>query len=209
MGWFERYGIPGAYFLFDSLLWILLLVPKIRFYVLSDGKHDYVPVLGALLALSALPFGYILTIVQQYFYLHKKKAGMYRRALEDYRQKVDKSHDEAAIEATVFCKLHFVDEDGYSPHDLGDNIKFIRTWIERRMDVLVINRALRWATVIAFFSSLILSAIYWSFDIIAGMFPLVFSSIVFLCLLKSTITIENQLVKVLSQFYQKNKIRYP
>lgn len=207
MGWFARYGIPGTYFLLDSLLWIFLVVPKARLYVLSLDSEN--PAISALLALSALPFGYILTIIQQYYYLHKKKTGIYRRALEDYRQKVDKSLSEVKIEAAVFCKLHFSDEDRYGPRDWAGNINFVRTWIERRVDILVINGTLRWATVLAIGPVIVFWISFKNFNIIAAIILSALSALLYWILRLSTKTLESQLVYVLSHFYQNNKITYP
>ncbi len=221
MGWFARYGIPGTFLLLDSLLWIFLLVPEARFYAICSHLHkDYISVLGALLALSAVPFGYILTIIQQYSFLRRGKCfilpkirrGIYRRALEKCGMDIPKSHNEAKIEATVFSKLYLSDEYRYLPRGWDENVKFVRTWVERRVDILVINRTLRLATALPTLTAISI-ALYWRFTngrnlATAELVFLALSLLLYLFLWKSTIILEKQLVSILSRFYQKNNIFY-
>jgi len=218
MGWFARYGIPGTYFVLDSMLWILILVPKINHVVLEYTNKDdgFLPLLGALLALSSLPFGYILTIIQQYFYLGKKrrKGGLYKRAVRALGQDLDESYDEAVIEQTVFSQLYLSEAYRYLPRDWDDNIKFVRTWVEKRMDILVINRTVRLATALALGPAAVICALLWDIslcrsNIISAIILIVLSLLLFLLLYLSTKKLEEQLVYVLSRFYRKNNIVVP
>lgn len=207
MGWFARYGIPGTYFLLDSLLWIFLLVPKFRPCVLSIGNE-----LAALFALSAVPCGYILTIINQYLYL-RKKDGANRRALETCPGKITPKDedDEATIEADMICRMYISDEAQFLPEDSVDSTEYVRGWIRRRVDILVINGALRLATklvlIAAAFGGGYLAkkhlVSYSDYNLFALIFLFALTVILLRFLRLSTQALEKQVTKVLSRFYKK------
>ena len=65
MNWFQRYGIPGAYFVALTAAWLFVLSPQTRAVV--DGDHT--AALVGLAVLVFLPIGYVISVLGQVIYL--------------------------------------------------------------------------------------------------------------------------------------------
>ncbi|MBI2287845.1 MAG: hypothetical protein HYU83_02500 [Chloroflexi bacterium] len=68
MNWFERYGIPGLYFVALMAGWIYAFFPQAVPFI--HLKHfDWMTGLIAALVAISLPIGYIISIISQAVYL--------------------------------------------------------------------------------------------------------------------------------------------
>lgn len=150
-GWFQRYGIPGTYFLVLTIFWSFSIYP------ICLSKDLLAPLIGAI-AVSFLPIGYVISIVGLFWHLLRNR-GVHAEALKNLGESKVKFTsrlrrmlpngaelilDEPTLEA--YSTLRILEESDV-------NIKkeqFNRDWISRRMDIVVINRSLIIATVSSF-----------------------------------------------------------
>jgi hypothetical protein len=82
MDWFKRYGIPGAYFIGLTLVWLMILYPcRID---LSD--EETLKIVGGIYVGGFLPLGYLLCMVKHcYYFIFWKRRGLHARALLIYK----------------------------------------------------------------------------------------------------------------------------
>jgi len=65
MDWFRRYGIPGAYCMGLTLVWLMILYPcRVN---LSD--KDTATIIGVIFTVGFLPFGYLMCLTGQWLYI--------------------------------------------------------------------------------------------------------------------------------------------
>ena len=139
MNWFERYSIPGLFFV--TLLSILL-------WILFEFNFSLSPVIIGVLITISLPVGYIIVILSQVLYyfispwkIHKKiwneylrdekdeiKFGKIRKIWNKFRE--DKSELIAEAEVTLCFRLD---------SNKMKNYKWLSEWPPKRMDVMAIN----------------------------------------------------------------------
>ena len=144
MGWFQRYGIPGAYFCGLSIIWLAAFYPC-QFGELIKCELSF-KIAAGVLAGSFLPIGYLLSVIGQIFYhiipglgidtrarrrAHVRLQSLFSRWLE-YRQEAITVHQ---IMTTTAFSL--------------DQIKWLLELMSKRMDMIVINSSLILATIVA------------------------------------------------------------
>lgn len=133
MNWFERYGIPGIYF-------VLLLAV---FYWIISGClpiHD-LAAFGAALSVS-IPLGYILVILSQFLYYTISPWQVHLKAWENAGEKAEKRKEWwVETEATILDRLE-------CHENKVEKGRWIQDWFMKRFDVLTINSALMLATII-------------------------------------------------------------
>ena len=128
MNWFERYGIPGIYFvlLLAVLYWIFFGTPPIQ--------YDTLAVIGVALSAS-IPLGYILVICSQFLYYTISPWRVHHKAWGEKNKKEWWVEAEVTILARLECT-----------EDQVDRGRWIQDWFIKRFDVLTINSALMLAT---------------------------------------------------------------
>jgi len=144
LNWFERYGIPGLYFVGLMAGWVYAFCPQI---IRWENLDTLLGLIAALIAIS-LPIGYIVSIIGQSVYL--RWLGVHGAAMDQLVREPEGSNrdeptrDEAIIEArTLLLTAHGLFLDPTNTH------RYIRDWIARRMDVIAINQSLFLATLLA------------------------------------------------------------
>lgn len=80
MDWFKRYGIPGAYSMGLTLVWLIILYP----YRINLSEENTLKIAGGIFAGGFLPFGYLMCMVGQgcYFFCcsYSNRFGRHARA---------------------------------------------------------------------------------------------------------------------------------
>ena len=188
MSWFERYTIPGAYFILLTCAWMFPWVTGIE---TADGKATLLIGLGGL---AILPIGYLLCALGQALYL--TRTGLLKGGLDRAKEVFEKEQEKAATPYQFLSEVvgledreiqrwkyhmerqgtpkpslfegcaeqlaepllhsHSVfkaEQDGSSRFKQfsSDGLIHNRDWTRRRTNVLALNDALRWATLLAFF----------------------------------------------------------
>ena len=137
MGWFQRYGIPGAYF------WLIVIIWTLAFWHCNfdDLEGDIVKILGGIMVISFTPVGYILTIISQIEYMWREgiDAQARKRAKAKARPCSNKEWKQEARSVIQIMKLY---------SNKAEGSKFVLDWMVRRMDVIAISRTLIWASVL-------------------------------------------------------------
>jgi hypothetical protein len=78
MNWFQRYGIPGAYFWALMILWIgTFYHDNINIEIL---KSDTGKTIAGIIAGSFIPIGYLISVIVQFLYLTIPGIGIDTRA---------------------------------------------------------------------------------------------------------------------------------
>jgi multisubunit Na+/H+ antiporter MnhF subunit len=153
VNWFERYGIPGLYFVGIITGWVYAFCPQI---ICWEDLDTLFGLIAALIAIS-LPIGYVISIWGQFVYLNWRRC-LYgcgrclRGWLGFHGAAIDRVgipspdfpiYDEADIEARTLLL-----SSSWGPFNV-DTHEYMRNWIARRMDVIAINQSLFWATIFA------------------------------------------------------------
>lgn len=205
MNWFQRYGIPGAYFVALIATWAYLSYPQIM--------QCYNPsVLVALIVIGFLPIGYIISVVEQLIYLSWRRyltrwrnlrgwLGVHGAAMD--RLKVaflgfrgdEPIQDEAIIEARTLLLTALADGIPVSTH------RYVRDWIARRADVSAINLSLIVANVFAIFVAL--TALCISGKWLPPVILLAFCILVISVMVCSIRVLRRQIVEVISGIYRR------
>jgi hypothetical protein len=194
MNWFQRYGIPGAYFIGLSLTWGYALdycmIPTI------DPR-----MLIALAAIIFIPIGYIISILQQWLYLQFKCLGIHRKAkIEAGIDFSGQPDDEATIEARSLLLI-------LSKRIPLDHNRFIQDWIRRRMDVIAINFSLIVATIFSGIIFLIPRIFQWNprFSILRIACPIAISVFVVVAAYLNIRQLKKQITEVITRIYEEYK----
>lgn len=203
MNWFERYGIPGAYFI-GLMAGVLYAFYPNLFKELGNGS-DYKWLL-ALAAITFLPIGYIISILGQAVYLNWRRwfwkcrwlrgwLGFHGAAMDSLKK--DESKDESKHEAIVEARtlLLTASRKGYlSVH----THRYIRDWIARRMDVVAINQSVIWATVLA----IIVARVFLGVPCRMAIEPLIVLIFIIVVMVWSIIVLRRQVIEVIAGIYQ-------
>jgi len=148
MNWFERYGIPGLYF--------VLLVAAVC-YIFGppcDTVETAITAFGVAVAAS-LPIGYILVVTSQWLYYKVPCLQVHHKAWKAAKKDADKEllEDEewwVEARATVLGRWRISNEDKI------EKGKWLQEWFAKRFDVLAINSALILATVFGLLALIIM-----------------------------------------------------
>lgn len=204
MNWFQRYGIPGAYFVGLGLVWAYAFYDKMSF--------EQIKIFFAIATITFLPTGYIISVLSQWIYLSIKSCGIHKKALNKAKKKFrfnfsyfdlpGNPKDEAMIEAYSTILVTFKGKE------LGLNFKEEDwTWIKKRMDILAINLSLIVATILAFLSALV----FWSFHYLPRqtrlfnwkmIIPIVISIFISIVMYCSRKKISKQIIPVITEIYK-------
>ncbi len=204
MNWFERYGIPGAYFVSLMAIWIYAIRPD-----LFKNEACLSPeLLAALAALIFLPSGYVISIIGQSVYLNWRSCfirlrfgrlrgclGFHGAAL-DSLDPANQYRDEAIIEARTL--LLTASRNG--PLSVNTH-RYMRDWIAKRMDVVAINLSLLLATFLAFIITLILLSFARGLSLTA-IIPFIISILVIIAMVYSIVVLRRQVIRVIAGIYR-------
>ena len=143
MGWFERYGIPGIYFVLflATLYWVIFGFPP------STNAQMIVAVFAVAISAS-LPAGYILSIISMRIYYCYKKSwqvhyGPWQQAWGNQSKSIIDSEEIVEAEVAVLGRLRIKSQE-------ADKRRWFQEWCTKRMDVLAINHTIIWATFIGY-----------------------------------------------------------
>src|SRR3990167_7789047 len=154
MNWFERYGIPGAYFIGLMAGWIYVFCPNLL-------KHHAWPdpqwLLG--LAITFLPIGYVISIFSQFVYLKWRRwfacyprlricLGFHGAAHDKLRVPGSKLTQDEKNEEILEARTLILTASRNGVLTVEAH-RYIRDWIARRMDVVAIDQSIFWATIFA------------------------------------------------------------
>lgn len=155
MAWFQRYGIPGACFLGLLALW------TVSFFSCDLGdivKGDSATIVAAIAAISFVPIGYLISILQQIIYLWWKKPwfGITGKAIREANVFQDTQEREYLLEAEA-CLLVMSEKVNIGNNEIKDNKlsvsvdkqRFLQDWIRNRNNVMAVNASLMLATLLA------------------------------------------------------------
>ena len=183
MDWFKRYGIPGAYSMGLTLVWLIILYPcRID---LSD--KDTLKIVGGIFAGGFLPFGYLMCMVGQGWYFFwcccSNRCGRHARAkliADTYRQnKKPININKWAIWAGLGMQnagqalINFLintspdSETILAPCSILEAVskgdkwdlakdKYVQEWIRKRTDIVVMNQAIMAGTIVCTIGALCL-----------------------------------------------------
>ncbi len=208
MRWFERYGIPGIYFvlLLAAFYWIIFGFQP------SINARMIVAVFAVAISAS-LPAGYILSIISlRIYYLYRPPwqvhNGPWHQAGEELRKAGEKlcesnikSEEIVEAEVAVLGRLKIKDRE-------ADKRRWFQEWCTKRMDVLAINHTIIWATIIgwllgvviilgSFFRNLTTLKIKWFYLVLLG----VISVLIILVLISSIRLLNKQVRHALVKFF--------
>ncbi len=188
MDWFKRYGIPGAYSMGLTLVWLVILYPcRID---LSEEKT--LKVVGGIFAGGFLPFGYLMCMVGDAYYFARccfsQRYGRHARA----RHIADANHSEnkpvnisdwatwakegvqsAKIwipswlinsqKETVLSACSILEAVSRGNEWNLDKDKYVQEWIRKRTDVVVMNQAIMAGTIVCTIGAFYLQKLHsWS-----------------------------------------------
>ena len=198
MDWFKRYGIPGAYFIIFTVLWIH------AFYRCWQLKPEVLIQLGLFLF---LPIGYVISVLSQLRYLGSKKGGLHTKAADRIciSDQID-SNKEPNWEALSLLNAALLDTTTYTQDNKNrgklEAHKFIQEWIRKRVDVLAINRSIQIAIFLSPISARIIGWVFreapWQPFVELIILLFVISGIIVLIMWVSKKTLEEQITIVIS-----------
>jgi len=141
MRWFQRYGIPGGYFLLALTLWMLVFYPCRITEIKNDGGINLV----GITAISFIPIGYCLSVLAQYLYLKIPKLGIVGTAIKESEVFTEKSKNNLKKEhLKEVHSLLYVIENG--KNKIGQQ-NILQQWVANRNDILTINSSLFLTTI--------------------------------------------------------------
>jgi len=135
VNWFERYGIPGFYFIFLPAIfyWIIFGFPS--------TQQNGLAALALGVAFSAsIPLGYILVIFGQLIYYKISPWRVHREAWKKAGIGGEKEEWLVEANATILARLECSGKI--------ERGRWLQEWFMKRFDVLAINSALMLATLI-------------------------------------------------------------
>ncbi len=210
MAWFQRYGFAGAYFWGLLILWLAAFYNCELHRILTG---DVAKIVGAIVATSFLPIGYISSILQQIIYLWSRRPqlGITRRAIKKANVFQDNNEREYLLEAEA-CLLVMSDKININKNKVQDNNpdidrqRFLQDWIRNRNNVMAINGSLMIASILAFITAV--SVPYplfkWEmqFELRWFLFAFLVTVFVFLILLFSWDILSEKVVRVEAGIYK-------
>jgi len=141
MRWFQRYGIPGGYFLLVLTLWMLVFYPCRITEIKNDGGINLV----GITAISFIPIGYCLSVLAQFLYLIIPKLGTVGIAINQSKVFTDESKNNLKKEhLKEVHSLFYVIKNG---ENKIEQQKMLQNWVANRNDILTINLSLLLATI--------------------------------------------------------------
>lgn len=194
MGWFQRYGIPGAYF------WLIVIIWTLAFWHCNFDalEGDIVNILGGIIVISFTPVGYILTIITQIVYLWREgiDAQARKKAKANAGLCSNKEWKQEADSVIQIMKLYKKKEEGS---------KFVCDWMVRRMDVIVISRTLICASPLGIVGAMLfpwISKWDWQPNWQWILFALILTIFVMTASIVIMITLWRQLVKIEREVFE-------
>lgn len=159
MNWFQRYGIPGAYFECMTIVLFVIFYP-----CMIELDDNTLKIIAGVFTASFLPVGYLLTMFSQCLFWLETWIGANSKILPCLIYKG--MHVKSAEEAKV--KLKYPHKDMFAKYELEiaslsalnvaikhngcvdlDAQKFVQEWAVKRMDVVVMNQTMIWATLLS------------------------------------------------------------
>jgi len=184
MTWFQRYGIPGAYFEILLLAWLAVIYPSESSAILHEYGAQFV--VGIVLV-SFLPIGYLIYICQNLVYLNmtKPRLGITGRAMREagiFKEESIPEHENMCEAEGCLFETSESNTDG-KVRNANENEQpligrrltnmkkqeFLQNWIRNRNDLLSLNFSLIIANLILF---LIVMAIMVSTLFVEGGLPI-------------------------------------
>lgn len=141
MRWFQRYGIPGGYFLLFLTLWVLVFYPCQITEIKNNGGINLV----GIVAISFISIGYCLSVLAQCLYLNIPKLGIVGNAIN--RSEVFTNNSKSVLKKEHLKEVHsllYVIENG---ENKIERQKMLINWVANRNDILTINFSLFLATI--------------------------------------------------------------
>lgn len=206
MNWFERYGIPGAYFIGLMAGWVYAFYPNLlNHHTWPDSQW-----LLGLAAITLLPIGYVISVFSQVVYLNWRRCfarwsslrgllGFHGTATDRFRVPDSKLSQDEKDEAIIEARTLLLTASRNGPLTVVTH-RYIRDWIARRMDVVAINQSVIWATVFAIIIAFFVFR--WFPSSIAQAIPLVISFIVIIVMTCSVWVLRRQVVEVIAGIYR-------
>lgn len=149
MNWFERYGIPGAYFWGLVIGWLWAISPCL----LTQTENSFRDI-GITVGFSFIPIGYIVSALQQCLYLWFPRVGMSKSALRKANKQLPHEvGDELSIEAYTVILTTKTDE--LKEDNSLRRYEWIREWVRKRMDVISIDFSLIIVTILTLIAALL------------------------------------------------------
>ncbi|MBI4186703.1 MAG: hypothetical protein HY530_04250 [Chloroflexi bacterium] len=155
MNWFERYGIPGFYFVGLMAGWTYAFSPH------TNNILDNPGLIAAFIAVS-LPIGYIISIVSQAVYLSWRRCLWNCRHLRGWLGYHGAAMDMAGITSIGFPGAMPPDNRDERLNEANTLLltalskrtsvrtqEYVRNWIARRQDVCAMNQSVILATLLA------------------------------------------------------------
>jgi hypothetical protein len=144
VGWFQRYGIPGAYFCGLSIAWFASFY-HCQFRELIKCELT-VKIIAGVLAGSFLPIGYLFSVGGQILYHVVPGIGIDTRARKRARVRFQSWSSRWLEYRQEAITVHQI----MSTTDFSlDQIKWLLEWMSKRMDMVVINSSLILASITA------------------------------------------------------------
>ena len=196
MNWFQRYGIPGAYFFMLTMAWVIALSDLTIKKIDSDTG-----IIVSLAVITFLPVGYILSIFQQWIYYTRKSLGIHREAA--IRASFPPFFPDVEPNIEVYSLKLIWD---YNQGTL-DKHKFFNEWVRRRMDVIAINFSLLIATLLSPLIASFITYVYfkWNPQLLQMLFILIISFAIHLAVCLSRTILREQIIKALVDIYKVKK----
>jgi hypothetical protein len=144
MNWFERYGIPGLYFVLLVAVACYIFGPP--YDTVENGMTAFEVALAA-----SLPIGYILSVTSQWLYYKVPWWQVHHKAWKAAKKEVDKELLEEGEEWWVEARANILGRWKLDEEKIPKGIekgKWLQEWFTKRFDVLAINSTLILATII-------------------------------------------------------------
>jgi hypothetical protein len=205
MNWFERYGIPGLYFV---LLVTILCCIIFGFPYCKDQRDIAIKAFVAALPAS-VPIGYILVIFSQALVYWDKISWwrVHHEAWENAKNDEDRHEDKewwVEAHATILGRWRYFDKNNKL-----EAAKWLQEWFAKRFDVLAINSALIVATFIGWFLVMpgflllkLVSRAAANCNVVLGAIFFVVSVFVIIILCKSNCLLTKQARYVATEYYK-------
>ncbi len=148
MDWFKRYGIPGTYFYGISILWFAALYNSKFDEVLNS---DNLKIMIGIAVVSFLPIGYFISVLGQLIYHWIPRMGVDTKAriIAGVTTQCPSNLEWKQEIVTISQIITRIANKNKNTKTEVDVMRFILEWLNRRMDMIVINTLLFLANVLA------------------------------------------------------------
>lgn len=137
MNWFERYGIPGFYFMGHTLAWIYVLYPCLKNEIELELFIPFITVIF-------LPIGYIITVLQHAIYLKIPSLGILSTINKKEKQTIFGNFTKESELEGIW--EHF--STNICGKDAFKQLENRQAWSRKRMDVMAISFSIVLATIL-------------------------------------------------------------